>query len=455
VTGPTTSRGSTGLAIGIAAAVAIAGGILLRAWLLPARGYFDDLNQFAEWVHHIAVNGLWNAYDEQLSFGPVMAFVWWALGAIEPAFQTVSVTSDVGIRVLMKLPATIADFALAGTLWYALRARPWVAVAGAGVILAHPVIWFLSAWWGQYESIFALLVVAAVLLALRDREWLAVAALTAALMTKPQVAPLLVPFAAWFLARIGWRSRGALAELMRLALIGVITAIVLWLPFVAEYGPLNYIRGLGNYQDARYAVLSLNAWNLWWLVQELFAGGKLVPDSLSLAGPITFRLAGYGLAAVMLALVGLAVYRRPTPRQLVLGLAAAALVAFTFLTTMHERYGYAAVVFLALLLDDRRSRWLALAFGVVYTINLVAAASHRYLGGFIDVVGPNGIAGSLVTVAITLALVFEVARSAGRRAAPAAGEVEDGLAISSFAASESERTRPDTSAGSAGATSAA
>ena len=451
--------GSPGRLVAIVSVVALLAGIGFRAWLLPSSGYFDDINQFVEWIHHIATNGLPRAYDKQLSFGPVMAFVWGALAAMEPAFRTTEVVTDVGMRVLMKLPATIADFGLAAAVWYALRARPGIAVAGAALILVHPAIWFLSAWWGQYESIFALLVVGAVLLALRGREWLAVAAMTAALMTKPQVAPMLIPLAGWFLARIGWRSWLAVNELVRLAFIGLITAIVLWVPFVAANGPMNYLRGLGDYQDARYAVLSLNAWNLWWLVQELFAGGRLVSDSSSLAGPITFRLAGYALTAALLAVVGLAVYRRPTPRQLVLGMAAAALVAFTFLTTMHERYGFATVVLLALLVDDRRARWLSIAFGAVFAINVVAAASGRYLGGLVDVVGPNGIAGSIATVVVCLLLVLEVARSASRATGAVDSTAEDdeerGLAISAFGAPSSERTRLDTSAGSAGATSAA
>ena len=47
--------------------------------LLPTDGLRGDLDQFVLWVHGIAVNGLPNAYDQQLSFPPVMAYVWWLL----------------------------------------------------------------------------------------------------------------------------------------------------------------------------------------------------------------------------------------------------------------------------------------------------------------------------------------------------------------------------------------
>ena len=41
---------------------------------------------------------------------------------------------------------------------------------------------------------------------------------------------------------------------------------------------------------------------------------------------------------------------------------------------MHERYAYGALVFLLLLIPERRIAWLYLAFGVVFTLNLLSAA---------------------------------------------------------------------------------
>lgn len=400
-------------------------------------GYVDDLTQFVEWVRHIALTGLPNAYDAHLSFGPVMAFVWGILAAVDPVFRTAVDASDLGVRILLKLPGILADFGLAAGVWYALRARPGWAAVGAAVILLHPAIWFVSAWWGQYDSIFALLVLVAYLLATADRDALAVVALTAALLTKPQVAPLVVPFAAWFLARIGWRSPASLGRLALLALVALGTTVVLWLPFLAAGGPAKYLANLATYQNDVYPVLSLNAWNLWWLIQELFAPGKFVGDNQAFIGPLTFRVVAYGLTGLLLLVVGAGVYRRPSAPMLALGLATAALVAFAFLTTMHERYAYAAVIFLTLLVPDRRARWIALALGVVFTLNLVAAA-HVYLDGVLTVTGPVGIAGGLAIVAISLVLVVEVLRASGAGAATTGGG-----------------TPPDTSAGSAGATSAA
>ena len=73
-------------------------------------------------------------------------------------------------------------------------------------------------------------------------------------------------------------------------------------------------------------------------------------DQTAILGPVTLRHVGYLLAGIGEVVVFVAVFRSPTRRTLAIGLAAAVLVAFMFLTTMHERYAYGALVFLALLI---------------------------------------------------------------------------------------------------------
>jgi Gpi18-like mannosyltransferase len=391
-------------------------GIAIRLLLLPSNGFEDDITQFVQWVRYIGQHGLGEAYTAPLSFGPVMAYIWAALASIDPTFLTAGDGSDDMVRMLIKLPAVVADLGLAGVAWLAVRDRlpdrPHVAAAAAAVILLHPAVWFLSAWWGQAESIFALLVLLGYLAAVRDRFALATIALTAALMTKPQVAVLLVPFGFFVLARVGWRSPASLARLAGLAVVALATAVVLWLPFIPAGGPARYLAALATYQSDVYSVLSLNAWNLWWLIQQAIGHGAYVQDNQAIIGPLTFRVIGYLVTLPLLLVVGGAVYRRATARTLALGIAAAALVSFAFLTTMHERYAYAAVVFLALLVEDRRARLLALALGITFTLNLVGAAtSDVYLESPITVDGPIGLAGSVAMIVITVMTVLELLRS--------------------------------------------
>ena len=197
-------RWPASLIVGFAAAIAL--GIVIRALLLPTEGLRGDLDQFVLWVHGIAVDGLPNAYDQNLSFPPVMAYIWGLLAAVQPAFQTVTDASDPAIRALMKTPASVADIGLALLVAFALRDKPRWAVIGAAAIALHPAVIDISAWWGQYESIYMVSALAAVICAVHGRNGLAAALLAVALMTKPQVLPFLLPFAAWFWATGGWRG---------------------------------------------------------------------------------------------------------------------------------------------------------------------------------------------------------------------------------------------------------
>ena len=237
--------------------------IVIRVLLLPTEGLRDDTDQFAGWVAHIATNGLPNAYDQNLSFGPVMAYIWALLGVLEPAFRTATDASDTWLRMLLKLPAVLADFGLAACVAWILREKPvWAGIAAVAVLL-HPATWYVSAWWGQYESVYVLAALLAVLFAVGGRDGFAAAALAVAVLTKPQALPFLLPFAAWFLARGGIRG------LLRAAAIGAAVAFVIWLPFLAAGGPLRYLGNLGEYQNDIFSVMSLRAWNFWWIVQEL------------------------------------------------------------------------------------------------------------------------------------------------------------------------------------------
>lgn len=340
-----------------------------------------------------------------------MVYVWSLLAAVEPAFETVTNGSDSAIRVLMKLPATVADLGLALVAAYALRRDPRWAVVAATVILLHPAVIDVSAWWGQYESVYLLSALTAAVLAINGRNGWAAALIAVSLMTKPQAVPLLVPFAAWFWATGGWR------ELARAAAVGAAVIVVLWLPFLAAGGPARYLQNLADYQGGIFAVLSLRAWNAWWLVQEAAAGGAFVVDNVPVLGPLTLRHIGYATAGLLELVVALGVIRAPRPRTLLLALAASVLVAFTFLTSMHERYAYGAIIFLALLVPDRRLRWLGVAFGVVTTLNLLAAVPPTPgIGALLPVAGPIGIAGSVAMLAVTAGALRLLGQEGDRRA---------------------------------------
>ncbi len=391
------ARGWSARLVGGLALVVVAG-IAVRAALAPTPGPIDDLDQFVLWVHGIAVGGWGHAYDQNLSFPAVMAWVWGSLAFAQPAFSSVSTASDPAVNALMKAPACVADLGLAaGVVWW-FRNRPRLAVAAAAAVLLWPAIWYISAYWGQYEPIYVLPVLLALLAARAERPGLAAALLAIGLMTKPQALPLAVPFAAWFLARFGWRGA------VRGALIGAAVSVAAWLPFLAAGGPAAYLRNLGEYQGDIFNILSLRAWNPWWILQEFAAGGNFVLDSTPILGPVTFRLIGLALAGAVAIVVFIGVYRRPTAQTLAMGLAAIALGVVATLTTMHDRYPYPALVFLALCWPRREVVVAWLAFAVAFAANLVYSApppafAPMPAGDLVSVVG------AIVITAVAVAAI--------------------------------------------------
>jgi Gpi18-like mannosyltransferase len=396
------AREVRGLALGLGAAVVV------RLVLLPAVGYRYDMDQFVIWTHGLAIGRFGDAYRMDLSFPPVMVYVFGILAALEAGFRTATDATDTWIRILMKVPGSLADLGLAVTVAFALRRRPgWAVVAGLGVAL-HPAALWVSGMWGQYDSVYVLAALVAFVLAASDRPIPAAVALSISVMTKPEAVPFLVPFGAWCLARQGFRV-SVLA-----AAAGAGAALVLWAPFLAAGGPAAYLGNLAHYQGEVFTALSLRAWNFWWLIQQA-AGGGFTSDSVAIAGPLSARTVGFLIAGLAELVVFLAVWTRPTSRTLALGLACSTLVAFGFLTTMHERYAYGALVFLALLIDERPLRWIWVAFGVLFTLDIVSAIPTREFGVLLPNDGAVGIAGSLGMLGVTAACLWELLADSRRR----------------------------------------
>ena len=194
-----------------------------------------------------------------------MAYIWGVLAAVEPAFRTVTDSSDPWIRALMKVPGVTGRPGAGGAdgRTPSARSRCWAVVAAA-VVLLHPAIIDVSAWWGQYESDLP-----------ADRRWRALV------------------FALERAQRAGRRGPGARGDDQAAgpAVPPAVRGLVLGARRVAgdrpdarrsgwrsssscgcrssrPAGPATTCSNLAVYQNEIFPILSLQAWNIWWLVQS-------------------------------------------------------------------------------------------------------------------------------------------------------------------------------------------
>ena len=391
---------------GLAAAIGV------RLLVMPNYILLGDLHQYARWAYHLATDLPFGAaYRQDFSYMPVLVAVFGTLGRLVPAFLTAGDASDAAVRVVLKVPALLGELAIVAGLFTVLRRRPPLAIAAILAVLLVPAAWYLSAWWGQLDSVFVALCLWAAILASRDQKRAFAVLLGLAMMTKPQALFLAAPFAGYALGRWGVR---------RAVPVGIVAAAVAaatWLPFLPYGGVADYLHNLDYYQNGLFAILSVRAWNPWWLVQTALGHGEFVADSLPWLGPFTARHLGMAMTAVAEVWILAVVARRPTPDRLYLGLAAATLAAFCLMTSMHERYAYAALIFLAPFLNRRSIQvaWGILA--VAISLNVLAGAPPDDFGSILPVGGPLGIAGSVAMIVASGVVLLELLRRE-----PAVGE---------------------------------
>jgi len=362
-----------------------AAGLGIRVWLAPNGGFPGDLLVQQRWEDQLAHQD-WSQFSDSTTFiyYPYL-YVLWALGQVSRfVFQSGPSWT------MLKVPPILADLGLAWvTMLLAERLTPRatqkrfpVRGLAAAAILLNPAIFFVSALWGQADSIGALLVMASLLFLSAtpvrfSREAIAAVLFGLALGIKPQVGVLL-PLLLLVLARrhllgngpLDWRKwAGFSAQAGGLGTLVVLVVLIVPLPFGFDLaGVVNY------YLTApTYAFTSVNAFNFWGAL------GFWIPD---LQGAIVYTLLGVPALwiGVLLFLAGTVAQlvrawralanREGDGRVLVFGFAAFTCLTFAVLTRIHERYLFDAVPALAVFVASRPMRRALVALSALLLINL-------------------------------------------------------------------------------------
>ena len=341
--------------------------LLVRLVLLPLPEPIEfDLTYFwLPWMNYGAEHGLVKLYlhgEPLVNYPPFFLALLVGLGKlyalVVPSLEHTPLQS-----ALIRLPGVLADMGVGALLFLAatqierLRGRASrLPLLAAGLWLLNPAAIYVSAVWGQVDSLHTLWMLAALLAALHGRWGWSGVLMGIGLLTKLQaitVAPLLALLAWW----AGWRSLARWA----IAAAGTFLAglLPLWLMGAGQAVFDVYFGAVGF-----YPAMSMNAYNPWFIVQlrtrEVL--GYWLEDSTAVLGPVTLRHLGLGLLAgyVLLVLAALARRWRERPGRLwgqdsaverLAAFFAAGLLVFGFFmlaTQMHERYILPALAPLAL-----------------------------------------------------------------------------------------------------------
>lgn len=340
----------------LAAIVALALG--LRAAVLPFHGYQHDLTIFVGWAHILMTYGTHGLYGRPepvthtaLNYPPGYALQLLAVTRVAQVLLPHAGThGDALLAGLLKLPPIVADLG-AVMLAHAIvrRWRGEGAALGAAAIAAFaPWTWPVSAFWGQVDSICAVLLVFALWLALEDRFTAAWFALVAGILVKPfpiVVVPLLVA--------LQLRREGVSLRLAAGPAAGAVLAYCVSLPFAPSAAPLATLRWLAQQYtsgQSLFPMTSVNAYNVW------LVANPPVPDA-SRAFGLSLQSWGWLAFSALDAGVTLAFWRRfarersrAAGEQLVtLAWFVATLGLFVLATRMHERYLIFALAFAPML----------------------------------------------------------------------------------------------------------
>ncbi len=347
-------------------------GFLLRVVFLPNPGFEADISFWKSWglatYDHGAVWGIENTNNNYPTpFTYVLGMMTWvySLFADPHNFQEYWSNTNLLFLTISKMPAVIADFIIfwlfifigkhAKKLGFPELPFSIYVLAGVAFFLS-PITIMDSAWWGQVDSLGVLVFLFAFYLALTRKPYLAGFIYMASMMTKLQnmiYGPL------FFI--LLWQMTGYKGLLK--GMFGAATAFIglNWEFMMARKMNLVFESLTVNYDY--FPFMSLNAYNLWWLVAK--ADGMHTLDKFSVVGIINAKTVGLFIFS-SLYLLSVLIMIKETIRMMwknsittlteqntqdilynfFSGMIIVACAFFLFQTQSHDRYAFPLVVLL-------------------------------------------------------------------------------------------------------------
>jgi len=372
-------------------------GLIARIVLSLYGTYRIDFNTWRAWGNTLSEFGFARFYENTwCDYLPGYLYVLRGLDWLHGLFPALPE------EILYKLPANLADLGLAVLMVWVLQplTRRKTAQLISLVYFLNPAILANSTFWGQIDSLHALLILACVLLGMAESFVLSGIFAALSFMVKPQ-SIVIFPVLGFFLLRFslrqpaGRRWRRSLLRGTQMAIAMLLTAWLLILPFIGE----RLTPGLGLLTEPfvflqerfaaaydQYTFASFNAFNVWGAV-AMRESDQTVVAGLTYQRWGTLLFGGcYSLIMGFLALPELRQFfahspEWPTARpdrsfvnRVIDAVTLILFALFLWITRAHERHLLPAIVLLTLTIY--RGGCYCWMYGIVsgiYVLNMVYA----------------------------------------------------------------------------------
>ena len=290
-----------------------------------------------------------------------------------------------GFLVLIKLVPSLADVGIAVFVFLIARsfAGSRAGLFGAALIMFNPAIIFLSATWGQWDSISTCFMLAGLWVLLRGNPEWSTPLFTYAVLIKPQFGILLLVVAVvWWRWRVQGRlhrseSASSVTRLIVNLILGMLASTLLFFIVNLPFGvglPLMNTRWtiLNRMLDAanRHQFISASAFNLWGVFGKTSASSAR-SDLNIFVGGMSYEMWGMLLLFAATVASVLLLWRVPSRMMALWASLVLMFLSFMLPTRIHERYMLPSVV-LAVLVSAviPRLRWMGMAFSATYFANI-------------------------------------------------------------------------------------
>ena len=403
------------------ALVALAAAV--RIPLLEQPGYASDIAALKTWGLFAVEHGLLQVYElSGVNYPPLSVLLLWCVAElarlINPVFSFLepglaAALDSVTYTVLVKVAACTADL-LIGVLvyhWARKIVGPRWGVAAAAAILLHPAMIYVSAWWGQIDSLFSLGQIAAFMAAARGQVRRSAVTYALSGLVKVQAFILLPVF-----GLLQWQRVGLL-RMLHSGEVLVSVLVLAALPFllvgqggyiIRSSGQAGGLERLGSFGSAPRP--TNDAYNFWWLTVD--PEERRQSDLRPLWGTLPRRVIGLAAfaAAYLLALVWM--WRRG-PQYWAAAAAAVYASFFMLPTQIHERHllPFFPLMVVAVIHHRRLLPWFV-GWSITYTANLlhsgglVGLPCGECVSSVLGILTPDRIAGINVVLWATLLIVL-------------------------------------------------